>query len=88
MGGNRFGIASKLLAVCLGFGLPIVVMFVLMTRAKLTDIEKGTGQGLAVGHAVVQRHGGTLTFESTAGRGTTFSMRLPVEGPAGGGATA
>lgn len=35
----KFGIARKLLAVCLAFGLPIVVMFVLMTKAKLAEIE-------------------------------------------------
>jgi HAMP domain-containing protein/HPt (histidine-containing phosphotransfer) domain-containing protein/two-component sensor histidine kinase len=35
----NFGIARKLLAVCLAFGLPIVVMFVLMTRGKLAEIE-------------------------------------------------
>ena len=36
---RRFGIAGKLLAVCLAFGLPIVVMFVLMTKAQLAEIE-------------------------------------------------
>jgi hypothetical protein len=35
----RFPIALKLLGVCLAFGLPIVVMFVLMTQAKLTEIR-------------------------------------------------
>src|SRR5688500_12025082 len=35
----KFGIARKLAAVCLAFGLPIVVMFVLMTKAKLAEIE-------------------------------------------------
>ncbi|HVW25337.1 MAG TPA: ATP-binding protein [Polyangiaceae bacterium] len=34
-------------------------------------VGKGTGQGLAVSRAVVQRHGGTITFESTEGAGTT-----------------
>jgi HPt (histidine-containing phosphotransfer) domain-containing protein/HAMP domain-containing protein/two-component sensor histidine kinase len=37
--GIKFGIAHKLFAVCLAFGLPIVVMLVLMTKAKLTDID-------------------------------------------------
>jgi hypothetical protein len=36
---RKSGIARKLLAVCLVFSLPIVVMFVLMTRAKLGEIE-------------------------------------------------
>lgn len=36
---KRFGIAWKLLTVCAAFALPIVVMFVLMTQAKLAEIE-------------------------------------------------
>ncbi len=42
-------------------------------------VGAGTGQGLAIARAlVVERHGGTLTFESEPGRGTTFHVRLPV----------
>lgn len=42
-------------------------------------VGQGTGQGLAIAHAVVvQRHGGSLAFESEVGRGTTFIVRLPV----------
>ncbi|HKQ70620.1 MAG TPA: ATP-binding protein [Polyangiaceae bacterium] len=40
---------------------------------------RGTGQGLALARAViVDKHGGTLTFESVEGAGTTFFIRLPV----------
>lgn len=43
---------------------------------------KGTGQGLAIARrVVVERHGGTLTFESEAGKGTTFNIRLPLKVP-------
>jgi len=43
-------------------------------------IGKGTGQGLAIARsAIVERHGGTLTFTSEVGKGTTFSIRLPVD---------
>jgi len=45
------------------------------------DEGRGTGQGLAIARSiVVNRHGGTLTFETESGRGTTFYMRLPVNG--------
>jgi two-component system, NtrC family, sensor kinase len=38
-----------------------------------------TGQGLAIAHAtVVGKHGGSLGFESELGKGTTFTIRLPV----------
>ena len=42
-------------------------------------LGKGTGQGLAIAHAViVQKHGGALRFESTPGSGTTFIIELPL----------
>lgn len=41
---------------------------------------KGTGQGLAIAHRVViDRHQGSLTFESETGRGTTFIIKLPLD---------
>ena len=42
-------------------------------------VGKGTGQGLAIAHAVVvQKHQGTIDFESQPGAGTTFVIRLPL----------
>jgi len=47
-------------------------------------VGKGTGQGLAIAHAViVDQHGGTLSFETEMGVGTTFIIRLPFK-PASG----
>lgn len=47
------------------------------------EIGKGTGQGLAISRTtVVERHGGTITFDVEPGVGTTFSIRLPVNGVA------
>ena len=46
-------------------------------------VGKGTGQGLAIARSiVVDRHGGSLTFESEPGKGTTFTIRLPIGGKA------
>jgi len=40
---------------------------------------KGTGQGLAMGYkTVVEKHGGELYFETEAGKGTTFFIKLPI----------
>lgn len=44
-------------------------------------VGQGMGQGLAIAHQVVHRHGGTLSLASQAGAGTTATVRLPL--PAG-----
>jgi signal transduction histidine kinase len=47
------------------------------------EIGKGTGQGLAIARSViVGKHGGSLDFETEAGKGTTFIIRLPYDGKA------
>jgi PAS domain S-box-containing protein len=44
------------------------------------EVGKGTGQGLSVARSViVDKHRGSLTFETQQGVGTTFVVRLPVD---------
>ena len=44
------------------------------------EVGKGTGQGLAIARSVVvNKHGGTLRFETECGKGTTFFVRLPID---------
>lgn len=44
------------------------------------EVGRGTGQGLAIArNIVVDRHGGSLTFDTAVGRGTTFHIRLPID---------
>ena len=44
------------------------------------DVGKGTGQGLAnVYSVVVEKHGGSIDFDTKVGAGTTFRIRLPFE---------
>ena len=43
------------------------------------ELGRGTGQGLTFVHAiVVEKHGGSITFETEPGTGTTFVLRLPM----------
>ncbi len=41
-------------------------------------LGKGTGQGLALVHAVIENHGGFIAVDSEEGRGTAFILRLPL----------
>jgi len=43
-----------------------------------TTKDTGTGLGLSISHGVIQRHGGSISFESQVGMGTTFTITLPV----------
>lgn len=44
------------------------------------EVGKGTGQGLALCHdIVVKKHGGTIDVQSELGKGTTFTLRFPLQ---------
>jgi signal transduction histidine kinase len=46
------------------------------------EVGRGTGQGLAIAYSVVvDKHGGTIHFETEEGRGTTFIISLPLAAP-------
>jgi signal transduction histidine kinase/ActR/RegA family two-component response regulator len=71
-----------------GIGMPEDVRQRVFDPFFTTKGERGTGLGLSVVYGIVARHGGEVDVESRLGRGTTFTMRLPmssrvVEGAAG-----
>jgi signal transduction histidine kinase len=47
-------------------------------RADLARSRHGTGLGLPIAQTLVEQHGGHITAESTPGKGSTFSVWLPL----------
>lgn len=46
-------------------------------RPYFTTKEGGSGLGIAIARGIIEQHGGSLCFESTAGRGTVATVILP-----------
>ena len=65
-----------------GGGIPVGVQYRIFDPFFTTkEIGKGTGQGLAIARSVVvDKHNGTIRFETEEGKGTTFIIRLPYDG--------
>lgn len=64
-----------------GPGIP-VEMIPHLFDPFFTTKANGTGLGLSVSHTIVRDHGGFIEVYSEPGRGTRFSLRLPVSPPA------
>ncbi len=45
-----------------------------------TTKKEGTGLGLALVQQIVTEHGGHIECESASGKGSTFTIHLPMEG--------
>ena len=44
------------------------------------EVGRGTGQGLSIARAIIERHTGSLTLASEVGHGTTFTIKIPIDG--------
>ena len=45
---------------------------------QFTKTKGGSGLGLAISKSLVELHGGSLSIDSEAGKGTTVTVRLPA----------
>ncbi len=66
-----------------GIGIPIEEQDQLFSRFfRSTTAQKraipGSGLGLSIARAVVEKHGGSIAVDSAHGLGTTFRVRLPI----------
>lgn len=65
-----------------GPGIPDTVLPHIFEPFFTTKTDgKGTGLGLAISHGIVTGHGGTLSVQTELGKGTTFTIRLPLLTP-------
>jgi len=62
-------------------------IFEVFQRLHTREEYEGTGIGLAICQMITRRHGGTISVASAPGRGTTFTVALPLARASGGEAT-
>jgi signal transduction histidine kinase len=56
-------------------------IFARFERAGNLRQHPGLGLGLYITREIVQRHGGSIAVASELGKGTTFTVELPIEPP-------
>jgi len=61
-----------------GPGIPPEIMGKLFSPFFTTK-EKGTGLGLAICYGIIEHHSGTIEVETALGKGSTFTVSLPVD---------
>jgi len=74
--------AVRVLVGDTGSGIPSDIRATVLEPFVSTKNDKGTGLGLWVSSEIVHKHHGRLRFKSCAGRGTVFSILLPLESAA------
>jgi len=88
--GGRVGVAlttdddtADITVADTGIGIPLEEQDRLFSRFFRSSLAQqqaipGSGLGLSIAYAIVEKHGGSMTVESEPGRGTVFHVRLPM----------
>jgi len=80
--------SAEMARVCVkdtGLGIPADALQTIFDKwsrahAETRSEKRGTGLGLAISKGIVEAHGGEITLESEAGKGTTVCFTLPLRG--------
>ncbi len=65
-----------------GGGIPLSIKGRIFDPFFTTKGPQSTGLGLSVSYGIINRHHGTITAESLEGKGTVFTIKLPISGKA------
>lgn len=65
-----------------GPGIPAEIQDKLFGSFVTAGKKNGTGLGLAIVKKIAEEHGGSVSFKSKPGKGTTFEVRVPAGTPA------
>jgi signal transduction histidine kinase len=80
---ERAGNAAKVRIGDTGHGIPAVEISNIFDPFYTTrPVGQGTGLGLSICYSIVQQHLGAIEVESTEGRGSVFTVSLPLHRPA------
>ena len=62
-----------------GTGIPINILERIFDPFYTTKGPRATGLGMSVSYGIITRHRGTISVESQEGKGTTFTVKIPIK---------
>lgn len=79
---GEFGGAVEVQIIDQGIGIePEAIKKIFEPFFTTKEVGKGTGLGLSVSYGIIKDHGGEIKVDSVVGRGTIFTLILPVQKP-------